>query len=94
MVDYLSRLENGEDAIGISDQLPDLDLFAIQAWNLDSFHDQMLLFLTNGLLPEDMTTDQRRKFVLKSKPFLVIAGGLYRKGIDQIIRRFVPDFEQ
>ena len=51
-------------------------------------------FLTDGVLPESMSVDQRRKFVLKSKPFLVIAGGLYRKGIDQIICRFVPDFEQ
>ena len=57
VADYLSRIENGEDAIGISDQLLDLDLFAIQAWNSDSFHDQMLLFLTDGLLPEDMTID-------------------------------------
>ena len=94
MADFLSRIENGEEAVGISDQLPDADLFSIQSWSTSSFSDKMLLFLTDGLLPEDMSVDQRRKFVLKSKPFLVIAGGLYRKGVDQIIRRVVPDFEQ
>ena len=54
----------------------------------------MLIFLTDGIMPESFSTDERRKFVLKSKPILVIAGALYRKGIDQIIRRCVPEFEQ
>ena len=62
--------------------MPDADLFVVQSWNFECFDDQMLLFLIDGLLQEDMSIDQKRKLVLKSKPFLVIARGLYRKGID------------
>ena len=54
----------------------------------------MLQFLTEGVLPTDMSTDQRKKFALKSRPFLIIAGALYRRGADQIIRRCVPEEEQ
>lgn len=53
----------------------------------------MLLFLTDGILSQELNMDQRRKFVLKSKPFLMIAGPLYRKGIAEIVRRLVLDFE-
>ena len=60
----------------------------------DSWYDQLLMFLIDGVLLDRFTSDQRKKFALKSKPFLVIAGALYRKGIDQIIRRCVPDEEQ
>ena len=56
--------------------------------------DQMLNFLLDGMLPAHMTMDQKRKFVLKSRPFLVIAGSLYQRGIDQIIRRCVSEEEQ
>lgn len=49
----------------------------------------MLAFLVDGTMPESFTIDQRRKFSLKSRPFLVITGALYRRSIDQIIRRDV-----
>ena len=52
------------------------------------------MFLTDGVLLDKFTPDQRKKFALKSKPFLVIACALYRKGIDQIIKRCVLDEEQ
>ena len=95
IADFLSRVESGESPHGITDQLPDAELFEMQGLTSDSWYDQLLIFLTDGVLPEKFTTDQRRKFALKSKPFLVIAAGaLYRKGIDQIIKRCVLDEEQ
>lgn len=54
----------------------------------------MVQFLTDGVLPSIMSTDQKKKLTLRSRPFLIIAGALYRKGADQIIRRCVPDEEQ
>ncbi|WP_208972767.1 hypothetical protein, partial [Escherichia coli] len=57
-------------------------------------YDQMMQFLTDGILPLTMTADQKKKFALRSRPFLIIAGALYRRGADQIIRRCVPDEEQ
>ena len=49
------------------------------------------MFLIDGVLPKKLIIDQRRKFFLKNKPFLVIARALYRQGIDQIIKRCVLD---
>lgn len=94
IADFLSRIESGEAASGVEDQLPDVDLFEVNGLVSDSWYDQMLMFLTDGVMPNQFSTDQRRKFALKSKPFLVIAGALYRKGVDQIIRRCVDEEEQ
>ena len=83
IADFLSRVESGEPPQGIPDQLPDADLFEVQGLVSDSWYDQLLIFLTDGVLPDKFTSDQRKTFALKIKPFLVIvAGALYRKGID------------
>ena len=94
VADFLSRIETGKNPTGVEDQPPDVELFAIQGYHTDYWYDQMMLFLTDGVMPQEFSLDQRRKFALKSKPFLVIVGALYRKGIDQIIRRCVPEEEQ
>ena len=94
VADYLSRLETGEPATGINDELPNVELFQMKGVSSDSWYEHMLAFLVDGTMPGNFLVDQRRKFALKSRPFLVIAGALYRRGIDQIIRRCVPDFEQ
>ena len=54
----------------------------------------MFEFLTDGTFHDSLSADKRKKLALKSKSFLIIAGVLYKRGIDQFIRRFVPDFEQ
>ena len=94
VADYLSRLEHAEESPGVSDQLPDAELFQVQGQTFDNWYDQMVQFLTDGVLPSNMSTDQKKKFALRSRPFLIIAGALYRKGADQIIRRCVPEEEQ
>ncbi len=94
VADYLSRLEHNEETPGVSDQLPDADLFHAIGRVHDNWYDQMLQFLTEGVLPAEMSPDQRKKFALRSRPFMVIAGSLYRTGADQIIRRCVPEEEQ
>ena len=70
-----------------------MNLFEANALVGDTWYDHMLLFLTDGVMPEQFNVDHRRKFALKSKPFLVIAGALYRKGVDHIIRRCVSEEE-
>ena len=54
----------------------------------------MLLFLTEGVFLDSMSKDKRKKLALKSTSFINIVGMLYKRGIDQVIRRCVPDFEQ
>lgn len=94
IVDFLSRLEIGEATEGISDELPDAQIFNGQVESAEGWYEQLLTYLIDGALSNQLTVDQRRKFVLKSKPFLIIAEALYRRGIGQIIRRCVPDEEQ
>lgn len=94
VADNLSRLEHSEETPGVSDQLPDAELFQIEGQSFDNWYDQMLQFLTDGVLPSEMTTDQKKKFSLRSRAFMIIAGALYRRGADQKIRRCVPDEEQ
>ena len=94
ITDFLSRTDSREPLEGVFDQLLDTNLFEVQGLVFDSWYDQLLMFLTDGILLEKLIVDRRRKFALKSKPFLIIAGALYKKGIDQIIRRCVLDEEQ
>ena len=54
----------------------------------------MLNYLTEGIFPEGMTNDHRRKLVLRSATYSVIGGYLYKRGVDQIIKRCVPDSQQ
>ncbi|MCO5574484.1 hypothetical protein L7F22_028269 [Adiantum nelumboides] len=94
VADYLSRLETGESPTGVDDQLLDANLFSIQQHAPKLRYDQMLVYLTDGVMPGGFSPDQRKKFALKSRPCFVIARALYKKGIDQVIRRCVPEFEQ
>lgn len=94
VADYLSRLESGEPPEGILDELPDAELFQIQAEQTTDWYDQMFNYLSHGVFPEMMTKDHRRKLALKSATYMMIGGFLYKKGIDGIIRRCVPDYQQ
>ena len=64
----------------MNDQLPDADLFTVQGWNPESFYDQMLLFLTDGVLPESMSVDQRRKFVFEKQAIFGDSRRIVQKG--------------
>lgn len=94
IADYLSRLESGEPPEGIPDDLPNADLFQIQATKSDDWYEQMINYLTEGIFPEGMTKDHTRKLVLRSATYSVIGGYLYKRGVDQIIKRCVPDSQQ
>ena len=94
IADYLSRLDTGDPPVGIEDELPDAALFQIQTEISENWYDQMLHYLQDGIFLEGMDKDYRRRLALRSRPYLIIAGFLYKRGIDGIIRRCVPDFEQ
>ena len=53
-----------------------------------------MAFLMDGMLSNKLSNDQRKRFVLKRKPFLVIARALYRREADQFIRKCAPKEEQ
>ena len=57
IADFLSRVESGEPPQGIPDQLLDADLFEVQGLVSDSWYDQLLMFLTDGVLPYRFTSN-------------------------------------
>ena len=94
VVDYLSRLDNGESRTEVLDELPDADLFEAQPQKyISNWYEEMFELLTDRAFHESLSADKRKKLALKSKSFLIIAGVLYKRGIDQVIKRCVPDFE-
>lgn len=76
------------------EELIDVGFFQVQAIDSNNWYDQMLAFITKCLFLEKMSKDKRKKLAFKSKSFINIASMLYKKGIDQVIRRCVPNFEQ
>ena len=94
IADYLSKLDTGDPPVGIEDELPDAALFQIETNFSDNWYEQMLNYLQDGIFPEGMDKDHRRRLALRSRPYSVIAGFLYKRGIDGIVRRCVPEGEQ
>ena len=79
----------------VLDELPDANLFQAQPPKyVSNWYDEMFEFLTDGTFHESLSADKRKKLALKSKSFLIIARILYKRGIDQVIKRCVFDFEQ
>jgi len=86
--DHLSCLETGESNGTIDDQLPDADLFRIEA--IPDHLQEIATLLTTGNCPQDYTTMQKRNLVVRAADYKLIAGHLYKMGLDQLLRRCVP----
>lgn len=54
----------------------------------------MLTYLMDGVFQDGMQKDQRRKLALRSRPYLVISCYLYKRGINDVVKRCVLDHEQ
>lgn len=50
-------------------------------------------FLTTRTALEGYTSQQKNELVVHAVDFFVIAGHFYKMGLDEILRRYVPDFE-
>ena len=67
IADYLSRLDSGEEGTGVKDDFPDAHLFwveTVQSQEMnedmeDSWITEMTIFLTTGLPPQQLSTDER-----------------------------------
>ena len=60
--DHLSRLERGEEAIGIEDELPDAHLFRIEA--IPQELADITQFLEEGRAPEELSERQKKILVI------------------------------
>ena len=93
VADHLSRLEQEEvrpDSV-IQEAFPDKQLFACEIklpWYADIVNN-----LACKVLPPDLTYHQRKKFLHDVKYYLWDEPLLFKRCLDQIIRRCVPEEE-
>ena len=81
-----------EEPNSLEEGLSDAQLFAVHVAD-DHFSD-IIQFLTTGTTSEEYSTQKKKELVVFSEDFLVNAGHLYKMGIDEILRRYVLEFER
>ena len=82
--DHLSRLEMGEEAIGIEDELPDAHLFRIEVVPQELAN--IAQFLEEGKAPEELSERQKKILAMKVAQYTLINRFLYQPGVDDILR--------
>ena len=82
--DHLSRITTGEAPTGVNDDLPDGSLFNVEWVPKWSFN--VVSFLTTAVIPEDKVEDAI-DFIKASSKFLLIAGHLYYRDHDQVLKQ-------
>jgi hypothetical protein len=71
---------------------PDAHLFRVEVAPKDL--EDISNFLEEGKAPEDLPTNKKKVLALKVAPFTIINGYLYKMGIDDVLRRCVPEHER
>ena len=89
--DHLSRIESGEEPNNLDDNLPNAILFALTMFD-DNYRD-IIQFLSIGYMPVDLTLAQKKQLVTRAVDFELIAGQLYKLGLDEILRHCVLEHE-
>lgn len=95
VADHLSRLqENGEvlEEIPIEDTLRDDILYSVQEKKLPWYAD-IVNFLACGALPPDLSSNQKKKIKRESRHYVWDEPVLYKRGLDGLMRRCVPEEE-
>ena len=94
IADFLSRVDNGDNALRQDDDFPDADILWVATTvsrEEKNFPDRWLMemtyFLTTGLPPPQLRTDEKKRLVIWSHNFCLVKGVLYHKGSDGIWRR-------
>ena len=91
----MSRLERHEDNIkqpSIDDSFPDEFILALHHFVTLWFAD-FANYLAGGVLPDDLSYQQKKRFLYEVKQYLWEEPFLYRIGGDGLIRRCIPDSE-
>ena len=94
VANFLSRQEEPRTHQGVADDLPDASLFSLTSAQEDDWYKQMRNFIMEYSFPPQWSKDKKRRLALRSKDFTIIAGQLYKRGIDQICRICVPEHEK
>ena len=99
VADYLSRLESGKEPSGVKDDFPDGGVLKITAEpgeeeDPDKWIVDMEFFLSNGVPPEEMGREERKRLGVRARAYCLFHGNLYPKSADRIWRRVVRIDEQ
>lgn len=89
--DHLSWIENGDEPTRLEEWLPDAHLFVFRVTD-DDFAD-IIKFLSTGIASEGYFTQQKKELVVRATDFTVIVGHLYKMASDEILRRYVLEYE-
>jgi len=90
--DHLYRLESEEIGGEVNDQLPDADLFWVEA--IQEYLEDIAVFLSIGAYPETYSETQKLHMVFRSTDYQLIAGKLYKFCLYSILKRGVLDQER
>ncbi|KAJ9556305.1 hypothetical protein OSB04_010919 [Centaurea solstitialis] len=99
VADHLSRIEGKVSSGGnheIKEIFPDEQILAIRHFQEETtpWYADLANYLASGLKPYDFKTQQFKRFLHESKPYIWDDPHLFKMGADQILRRCVPDWEQ
>ena len=92
VADYLSGIENGADAMEGDDDFLDGAILHCSTNDLDHHRTlpqdkwltEMSEFLSIGLPPPRMRTDEKKRLVVRSRNFCMVEETLYHKGCDGV----------
>lgn len=90
--DHLSQIEIGEEPTTLEEGLVDVHLFVAHVE--DNHFVDIIHFLTTWMAPKGYTSQKNKELVVCAVDLSVIVGHLYRMGADEILQRYVPDFER
>ena len=85
--DHLSRLKLGEEPISLDKGIPNAQLFSIHM--VDDYFQDIVQYLSTSFASSKMTTQQKKQLVVRVADFTLIAGQLYKMGLDEILCRCV-----
>lgn len=85
-------IETGEEPTNLEEGLPDVQLFSIRL--ADGHFEDIIHFLTTRTTAEGYSIQQKKELVVCVVDFSVIAGHVYKMGIDEIFQWYVPEFER
>ncbi|XP_058746143.1 uncharacterized protein LOC131619017 [Vicia villosa] len=94
VADHLSRMtpiDETEEKRPIKDEFADEHILAVTGvpWFADYAN-----YIVGGVIPDDFDSNQRKKFVHDCRFYLWDDPFLYKRGVDGLIRRCVPENEQ
>jgi len=72
--------------------LPDTQFFDVRV--VDGHFEDIIHFLTTGTASKEYFVQQKKELVVQAVNFSVIVGHLYKMGNDEILRRYILEFEQ